>query len=107
MTNTRNYLLNGLKTELSDLKINSIETSSTNGKERFCAPSILNVSFLGTRGEVILHTLEQDNIFVSTGEMITQKQIYLIESVFSARVANRYGACEFGVMAQELYRVVK
>ena len=67
MTNTRNYLLNGLKTELSDLKINSIETSSTNGKERFCAPSILNVSFLGTRGEVILHTLEQDNIFVSTG----------------------------------------
>ena len=30
-------------------------------------PSVLNVSFLGTRGEVLLHTLEQDGIFVSTG----------------------------------------
>ena len=27
----------------------------------------MNVSFLGTRGEVLLHTLEQDGIFVSTG----------------------------------------
>lgn len=41
------------------------------------------------------------SIFVSTGEMITQKQIHLIEKVFAVRVANRYGACEFGVMAQE------
>ena len=30
-------------------------------------PYVLNVSFLGTRGEVLLHTLEQDGIFVSTG----------------------------------------
>ena len=27
----------------------------------------MNISFLGTRGEVLLHTLEQDRIFVSTG----------------------------------------
>ncbi|MDR1396729.1 MAG: hypothetical protein LBJ14_03235 [Desulfarculales bacterium] len=40
-------------------------------------------------------------IFVSTGEMITPKQRKCIEEVFAARVANRYGACEFGVMAQE------
>ncbi|MBQ3122556.1 MAG: aminotransferase class V-fold PLP-dependent enzyme, partial [Firmicutes bacterium] len=26
-----------------------------------------NISFLGTRGEVILHTLEQSGIYVSTG----------------------------------------
>jgi cysteine desulfurase len=32
-----------------------------------CCPSVLNVSFLGTRGEVILHTLEQEGIYVSTG----------------------------------------
>ena len=31
------------------------------------ACSVLNVSFLGTRGEVLLHTLEQDDIYVSTG----------------------------------------
>jgi cysteine desulfurase len=28
---------------------------------------VLNVSFLGTRAEVLLHTLEQDEIYVSTG----------------------------------------
>lgn len=41
------------------------------------------------------------DIFVSTGEMITARQRTFIENVFSARVSNRYGACEFGVMAQE------
>ena len=34
--------------------------------EKSC-PSVLSISFLGTRGEVLLHTLEQDNVFVSTG----------------------------------------
>ncbi len=41
------------------------------------------------------------DIFVSTGEMITPKQRELIEQIFGVQVANRYGACEFGVMAQE------
>ncbi|MDR1242091.1 MAG: phenylacetate--CoA ligase family protein [Deltaproteobacteria bacterium] len=41
-------------------------------------------------------------IFVSTGEMISSRQRALIEEVFGARVSDRYGACEFGVMAQEL-----
>jgi len=31
------------------------------------APHILNVSFLGVRGEVLLHALAQDKIYVSTG----------------------------------------
>ncbi|MBK5245775.1 MAG: cysteine desulfurase [Peptostreptococcaceae bacterium] len=31
------------------------------------SPSILNVSFLGIRGEVLLHSLEQEGIYVSTG----------------------------------------
>ena len=54
----RNYLLEGLKTEIEDIKINSPEDG---------CPSVLNVSFLGTRAEVLLHTLEQDQIYVSTG----------------------------------------
>lgn len=54
----RDYLQAGLKREIKDVKINTPEES---------CPSILNVSFLGTRGEVILHTLEQSDIFVSTG----------------------------------------
>lgn len=32
-----------------------------------CTPYILNASFMGTRGEVILHRLESKGIFVSTG----------------------------------------
>ena len=41
------------------------------------------------------------SIFVSTGEMMTDDQRKLIEEVLKVRVSNRYGACEFGVMAQE------
>lgn len=41
-------------------------------------------------------------IFVSTGEMLSPAQRALIEEALGVRVSNRYGACEFGVMAQEL-----
>lgn len=63
-----NYLLNGLKAEIKDLTVNGPEELGYSmldyGKR---CPSVLNVSFAGTRGEVILHTLEQDGIYVSTG----------------------------------------
>ena len=51
-------LRNGLAEEISDIRFNSPE----NG-----VPYILNVSFLGTKGEVLLHKLEQEGIYVSTG----------------------------------------
>lgn len=54
----REYLLSGIKDRIPDVIINSPEDG---------IPYVLNVSFLGTRGEVILHTLEQDEIYVSTG----------------------------------------
>lgn len=54
----RQYLLDGIRTEITDIRVNSPE----NG-----CPSVLNISFLGTRAEVLLHTLEQDQIYVSTG----------------------------------------
>ena len=60
MAAARGYLLEGLKTEIPDIAVNSPQDET-------CCPSVLNVSFLGTRGEVILHTIEQDGIFVSTG----------------------------------------
>lgn len=41
------------------------------------------------------------DIFVSTGEMLRDDQRTLLEKVFGCQVSNRYGACEFGVMAQE------
>ena len=52
-------LRNGILSEIKDIRINTPEEDS--------ADSILNVSFLGTRSEVILHRLEQDGIFVSAG----------------------------------------
>ena len=58
LTEMRTYLLNGIKNEIKDIKINSPEDG---------CPSVLNISFLGTRAEVLLHTLEQDQIYVSTG----------------------------------------
>ncbi|MBR0481522.1 MAG: cysteine desulfurase [Firmicutes bacterium] len=54
----REYLKKRLLEEIEDIQINSPETA---------APSVLNVSFLGCRGEVLLHMLEQDEIYVSTG----------------------------------------
>ena len=41
-------------------------------------------------------------IFVSTGELLQPRQRQEIEHVLGCRVSNRYGAAEFGVMAQEL-----
>lgn len=58
MAEARRYLLDGINDSIRDVIINSPEDG---------AASVLNVSFLGTRGEVLLHTLEQDRIFVSTG----------------------------------------
>ena len=60
MKEARQYLLDLIKDQIGDIVINSPQD------EPGC-PSVLNVSFLGTRGEVLLHTLEQDGIFVSTG----------------------------------------
>ncbi|MDD5823805.1 MAG: cysteine desulfurase family protein [Firmicutes bacterium] len=62
------YLLRGLTSEISDVLVNGPEelgyTLYDHGKR---CPSVLNLSFMGTRGEVLLHTLEQDKILVSTG----------------------------------------
>ena len=58
MAELKRMVTEGITAGLDDVRINS----PTDG-----APSVLNVSFLGTRGEVLLHTLEQDGISVSTG----------------------------------------
>ncbi|MDR1797945.1 MAG: cysteine desulfurase [Clostridiales Family XIII bacterium] len=63
----RRKLLEGIKAEIRDVLINSPEDASVTGKPGLCSPYILNVSFLGTRGEVVLHELEKSGIFVSTG----------------------------------------
>ena len=66
--NLNNRLREGLMSELDDIIVNGtidMGVDVSDYGKRF--PSVLNISFLGARGEVILHTLEQDEIFVSTG----------------------------------------
>ncbi|MGX8774777.1 MAG: aminotransferase class V-fold PLP-dependent enzyme, partial [Bacillota bacterium] len=58
-------LMDCLCAKIDDVEINSpAEAGQAAGQ---CCPTVLNVNFRGTRGEVILHTLEQEGIFVSTG----------------------------------------
>lgn len=65
VTKLRELLLDGLRTEIEEVVLNSPEEVGTEPAQSI--PYILSLSFPGTRGEVILHTLEQDGIYVSTG----------------------------------------
>lgn len=52
------YMRQWFTDHVEDILFNSLEDG---------APHILNISFAKTRGEVLLHTLEQSGIYVSTG----------------------------------------
>lgn len=56
--NLRNMIIETLENEFKDYVINTPIDNSPS--------SIINISFLDTRGEVLLHYLERDNIFIST-----------------------------------------
>ncbi len=68
MGEVNEYLRRGLMTELDDVVLNGPEELGYTMHDfgRRC-PTVLNLTFKGTRGEVLLHTLEQDRIYVSTG----------------------------------------
>ncbi|SHK14095.1 cysteine desulfurase family protein [Paramaledivibacter caminithermalis] len=67
MRNLKVKLLNGIKNNVEGIKINGfIEEDS--------APHILNISFKGIRGEVLLHSLEQEGIYVSTGSACSSRK---------------------------------
>ncbi len=55
----KEYFIKKLKDNIDNIKINSFLDDK-------CAPHILNVSFVGVRGEVLLHYLEDNGIYVST-----------------------------------------
>jgi len=61
----KKYMIDGLK-EIDDIRINSIDDINH-------SPYILNVSFIGVRAEVLLHMLEDADIYVSTGSACTSK----------------------------------
>ncbi len=67
MRKLKNRLIDGIQTEIDDVKINGISGEGS-------APHIVNISFLGIKGEVLLHMLEQDHIYVSTGSACSSKK---------------------------------
>lgn len=64
MQDVKAYFADKLSENIENIKFNTPKES---------APSVLNVSFIGCRAEVLLHTLEQDRIFVSTGSACSSK----------------------------------
>jgi len=64
MQEVKEYLKEKLLDNIENVKINT---------PSYSVPSVLNVSFVGCRAEVLLHTLEQDEIFVSTGSACSSK----------------------------------
>lgn len=64
----RDRLLEGIRTEIQDVRINSpVGRNPYGDPAEGCLEYVCNVSFAGTRGEVLLHMLEQSEIYVSTG----------------------------------------
>lgn len=63
----KDRLQNEIERNIPDIRINSpIEGN--------CAPHILNVSFLGVKSEILLHSLEQDGIYVSSGSACSSRK---------------------------------
>lgn len=56
----KSYFVKNVSEQISDIKINS-------GIDDNFSPYIVNITFLGIRGEVLLHFLEDNGIYVSTG----------------------------------------
>lgn len=56
-----------LKARLRDRILAEIPDTVANGPKEQGAPHILNISFGGLKGEVLLHALEERGIYVSTG----------------------------------------
>jgi cysteine desulfurase len=63
----RARLRDGIIAAIPDARLNSPFEASAEGEAGKCSPYILSVSFAGTRGEVLLHDLEQYGVYVSTG----------------------------------------
>jgi cysteine desulfurase len=61
----KKYFLENLKVFIDNYWVNSAIDSS---------PYIINISFPGIRGEVLLHHLEKENIYVSTGAACSSKK---------------------------------
>lgn len=73
----KEYLIKGLNENIEDISINTATDENS-------SPYILNVSFNNVRGEVLLHYLEKEEIYVSTTSACSSKgkgKSYVLESI--------------------------
>ena len=62
----KNYFFEKVKSNVENIKINSL-------LDDLGAPHIINISFIGVRGEVLIHYLEDSGIYVSTSSACSSK----------------------------------
>ncbi|MBS4540148.1 cysteine desulfurase [Clostridium sp. D2Q-11] len=62
----KKYFIKEIKENIENIKLNSLENEKGTSH-------IVNISFMNTRGEVLLHFLEGDDIYVSTGSACSSK----------------------------------
>lgn len=67
LKDTRNYFIESFKNKIEDAYILSGEGDNF-------APHIISISFPGVKSEILLHSLEQDGIFVSSGSACSSKK---------------------------------
>lgn len=73
----KNYFYKNIEENIPGIKINSLLNDSF-------SPYILNISFLGVKGEVLLHFLEDRGIYVSTGSACSSHskgKSYVLKSI--------------------------
>lgn len=63
----KEHLQNEIERKIPDIRINSPSGANS-------APHILNVSFLRVKSEILLHALEQDGIYVSSGSACSSRK---------------------------------
>ncbi len=63
----KRHLFDGIMSALPDVLLNGEELDAA-------SPYVLNLSFLGLKSEVLLHALEEKNIFVSAGSACNSKK---------------------------------
>lgn len=94
MYELKDYLIDRLS-ELENIRLHS-------QKGRAGAPHIVNISFLGVRSEVMLHALEDRQIYVSSGSACSSNSSHFSETLagiglkaLEADSAIRFSICEY------------
>lgn len=106
--------MNMLRLRLKGRITEEIGDISVNTPNEGAAPHILNVSFKGARSEVILHTLEKDGIYVSSGSACSSHKkapSYVLGSIGLSKEyidgSIRFSLCEFNTEEEIDYTVEK